>query len=168
MPAPLTLFSSKIAFPSTVFGKIAKPQPPNHRSIFRATKHMMINAFYAYILLFTVFTQRALRASRHACRIKDAGRSMALAADEHDADVVGMDDQNSGKPNAGNLYIKHNARTIKMMEAWLAADEKTRGELPDQEYFVTLDRSAWARCSKEDECRHAKANGQAAIWLHPW
>lgn len=93
---------------------------------------------------------------------------MALAADEHDADVVGMNDQNSGRANTGNLYIKHNDRTIKMMQTWLAAPAEARAKMHDQDFFGTLADKAWGKCQKEAECKDVKAKGQAAIWLHPW
>lgn len=98
--------------------------------------------------------------------LKDALRSFATGLDEHDADMVGMNDQNSGNPNAGNIMLRPSSRVRALMAEWTAAG--LRSDIHDQEGLWRLKGKRWLACGDASACLEARAKGMVALWLHPW
>ena len=104
------------------------------------------------------------------------------ALDRHEADMIGMNDLNqgvglnqvkvhwsliwmaalypsqtllqSGLPNAGNLILRPNLRTHRLMAEWLGfgSDPGRDDRLHDQDGLHTLKDKAWAACADRLSC----------------
>ncbi|GAX83276.1 hypothetical protein CEUSTIGMA_g10702.t1 [Chlamydomonas eustigma] len=110
---------------------------------------------------------------------KGAIRSMSTPALLYDADVVGMNDGNAGYPNAGNMFLKANNRTRRLLDSWLKEGQKGSGQSDghlredkhDQDGLRDIKQAAWDTCNSSDSClkiRGDEATLIASVWLHPW